>query len=226
MNLKTANERLAYLRKEKKLTLRELAEPIGVTLQSVSRWENGDTPLPKMGAQAIENAFGISAAWLLDGEGEMMVGDRVAENVTPYVAGTDEEYLIIRFAELKASAGHGSIVELEPLNTAHLLFGRQWLNERIGIAHERLVVLSVDGDSMMPTLSPNDLIMIDTSAMERGFKDGIWLFSMDNAVHIKRVSHRGRGQFVASSDNKEYHPFTLEEPYHFIGRLVWSDRRW
>ncbi|MDR1840449.1 MAG: helix-turn-helix domain-containing protein [Holophagales bacterium] len=224
----TPGQRLTILRESLGLSYREFASPLDVSHSTVRRWEIGKKEVDRAVVLNVSDYYKASIDWLLTGKGEMMVGDKanmVAESVTPHVA-ADGEYLNIRLVDMKASAGHGSIVELEPLSTAYLLFGRQWLHERIGIAHERLVVLSVDGDSMTPTLSPNDLIMIDTSAIERGFKDGIWLFSMDNAVHIKRVSHRGRGQFVASSDNKEYQPFTLEEPYHFIGRLVWSDKRW
>jgi len=224
------------------LSMREFAKPLKVTYSAVYHWENCQAPITDIIADAIEKHHSISSRWLLEGVGEMFIGgmyvaesDRFGDTKIANVAKSEsddgydvpktENFLRVRFADLKASAGHGNLVDVEPVSHS-LLFESQWLHERIGIPYEKLLVLSVDGDSMMPTLNPNDLIMIDTSAIERGFKDGIWVFCMDNAIHVKRVSHRGHGQFTATSDNTAYQPFAIEEPYHFIGRVVWSDKRW
>jgi hypothetical protein len=36
----------------------------------------------------------------------------------------------------------------------------------------------------------------------------------------------GHGQFQATSDNQIYKTFMLEEPFQFVGKVVWSDKRW
>ena len=47
MNMKKIGRRISELRKERQLTQEQLAEKLGVSNRSVSRWENGNT-LPEM----------------------------------------------------------------------------------------------------------------------------------------------------------------------------------
>ncbi|MCL1894520.1 MAG: LexA family transcriptional regulator [Holophagaceae bacterium] len=222
----TVAQRLMATRKATGLSLRDFSKPLGVHFSTLAAWEKGKVELSDFEAiKSLVHHYNISEEWLMTGKGEMMVADNPSKAPLARTSG-DTDFVGIGFADIKASAGGGTVVEFEPIDNTCLLFGRQWLHDRIGIASESLLMLSVDGDSMFPTLCPNDLIMVDRSAMGSGFKDGIWVFSLDNAVHVKRVQQMGHGQFKAISDNKDYQSFMLEEPCHFIGRVVWSDKRW
>lgn len=57
--------RLKELRKEKKLSQKEIADFLGVNEKTISRWENGESQLKADKAQALANYFGVSAGYLL-----------------------------------------------------------------------------------------------------------------------------------------------------------------
>lgn len=60
---------------EKKITQKSMAEKLGVSQQVVGALLNG-RPFGKKTAKEWEDAFGISAAWLLTGTGVMVVSER------------------------------------------------------------------------------------------------------------------------------------------------------
>ena len=68
MDLLKIGNFLAALRKEKKLTQRELGEQLGVTDKTVSRWENGNYLPPVDILQKLALMYGVSINELLSGE--------------------------------------------------------------------------------------------------------------------------------------------------------------
>jgi phage repressor protein C with HTH and peptisase S24 domain len=220
--------RLAAARKKLGLTLEGFATPLGVSNQAVSKWERGLASISLVVAQSIEVNHGISCDWLLNG-----AGDAFSSNVGTKVG--DIETQEVRFSavsvplplvSLRPSAGLGADTYSEPDVIAHLPFDREWLHRRVGVSPRHLFLAEVDGDSMTPTLHPNDLVMVDKSAPTKGFRDGIWVFRNDNAILVKRIQCLGCGQYRATSDNQGYSPITFDEDFHLIGRVVWSDKLW
>lgn len=57
--------RLKELRKEKKLTQKELAEEIGISKRTLAYWENGESQIKHEKAEKLANFFGVSIAHLL-----------------------------------------------------------------------------------------------------------------------------------------------------------------
>lgn len=57
--------RLKELRKEKKLTQKELAQNIGAGLRTIQTWENGESQIKPDKAQKLADFFGVSIAHLL-----------------------------------------------------------------------------------------------------------------------------------------------------------------
>ena len=57
--------RLKELRKEKKLTQKELAEETDIPYRTLQRWENGETDIKSDKAEKLANYFGVSASYLL-----------------------------------------------------------------------------------------------------------------------------------------------------------------
>jgi phage repressor protein C with HTH and peptisase S24 domain len=231
----TPAERLAHCRKVKDFTLRDMAEPLGLSNQSIHRWEKGQANLPELGAIAIEAVFGISAKWLMRGEGSMMTGKRPAifdqstETKARFSSFTKEAQTPLTLLPLYPSlpaTGSETGIESVFVPVSHMPFDTEWLRKRIELPPEHLFLTEIDGNSMVPTLNPNDLIMVDTSADSLNFKEGIWVFRLDNTIQIKRVQRLGQEKYQAISDNSNYPPFMLEKPFDFIGRMVWSAKRW
>lgn len=61
------------------LSQRDIANKLGVTQQVVAALLNG-RPFGKKSAMAWSNAFGINPAWLITGEGKMLLLEKEAEN--------------------------------------------------------------------------------------------------------------------------------------------------
>ena len=60
------NEKIAYYRRQGKLSQEELAARVGVSRQAVSKWELGEAS-PDIGRlMALAQAFGVTADHLLD----------------------------------------------------------------------------------------------------------------------------------------------------------------
>ena len=57
--------RLKELRKEKKLTHKELAEETDIPYRTLQRWENGESQIKPEKAEKLANFFGVSIAHLL-----------------------------------------------------------------------------------------------------------------------------------------------------------------
>lgn len=57
--------RLKELRKEKKLTQKELADKINVSKITVLRWENGERQIKPDKAKQVADFFGVSVGYLL-----------------------------------------------------------------------------------------------------------------------------------------------------------------
>jgi phage repressor protein C with HTH and peptisase S24 domain len=220
-----SSQRLVEFREFLGLEYEDFAQKVGVDHTTVRRWEQGQTPMTQKTAFMLAGAFGISAKWLLTGEGDMMLPDK--PRLGQEEADAAPNIVHIPLYALDASAGHGSLIDREPNVVAMMPFDRDWLRERIGVSARHLALIKVIGDSMSPTICNNDFVMIDLQAIHsHHFRDGIWVFRLGDAIHVKRVQQVGPATFKAISVNQDYGPITFDEDFQFIGRAVWSDKLW
>lgn len=133
--------------------------------------------------------------------------------------------LIPRLA-VGASAGAGALPDDEaPL--AEIAFDEAWLR-RLGAGSDAVTMIQVEGDSMAPTLSDGDDILVAThhgAAPRR--RDGIHVLRMDDALIVKRLAFRPDGRLSVTSDNALYPSFPdiAPESVHIVGRVIWAGRR-
>ena len=103
-----------------------------------------------------------------------------------------------------ASAGFGAIAESE---TAHTRFGfdERWLSRLTRAKSASLSIIHVLGDSMEPTLSDGDEVLVDASDEGSRLRDGIYVLRADDALVVKRVTLKPGGRKITiSSDNSAY----------------------
>ena len=103
-----------------------------------------------------------------------------------------------------ASAGFGAIAESE---TAHTRFGfdERWLGRLTRAKSASLSIIHVLGDSMEPTLSDGDEVLVDASDQGSRLRDGIYVLRADDALVVKRVTLKPGGRKITiSSDNSAY----------------------
>ncbi|MBF0186283.1 MAG: helix-turn-helix transcriptional regulator [Magnetococcales bacterium] len=128
---------------------------------------------------------------------------------------------------VSATAGGGAINDTETADEQYA-FRREWAVSDAGIDPERAAIIRVDGDSMEPTLSRGDVILIDRR--ETSFsRDAIYVFQWDDGLFVKRIQRATNSCFDVISDNPVYdkktiHPAELDN-FRVVGRVMWVGRR-
>jgi phage repressor protein C with HTH and peptisase S24 domain len=128
--------------------------------------------------------------------------------------------------DVGAAAGAGAVGGDErPLG--RIAFDAHWLR-RLGVADRRaLSVIRVEGDSMVPTLSAGDEILVDRSDAAARLRDGIYVLRNDEALAVKRLAlHPAGGRVSIRSDNPAYPgwPDCDLRAIDVVGRVVWVGR--
>ncbi len=137
----------------------------------------------------------------------------------------DKPVVVPRLA-VDASAGPGGHNEAEPIAGA-IAFDPKWLR-RINVRPQGLSMIQVQGDSMVPTLTAGDDIMVDRNDSTERLRDGIYVLRVDGALLVKRlaVNPATRG-FIIRSDNESYPDWVDVDlaQVELVGRVVWVGRR-
>ena len=159
----------------------------------------------------IAEAANVSVEWLATGK-QPKKSDSEFE----------EEFALIPGYNVQVAAGHGSIAE-DQAPTRELAFRRKWLRYR-GLNEKNLVLVFAKGDSMEPTISDNETVMVDTS--EKTLRDGqIYVIRNGDHLLVKRIQTLWNDGVQLLSDNKEYPPQEISssdlESLEVIGKVVW-----
>jgi len=208
------SQRLKVARDALGLKLREFAAPLRRSHQTISDWETGRTPIPLIVAEAIEKHHGISSEWLLAGEGEMLC--RKVDNLSS--PGTDVIVPMLLMAH--ASAGKGNSLSEYVDATSGMKFDALWLRRAFGVQPANLCLIEVDGDSMLPTIYPNDIVFVDGLRKTPDYRDGIWVLRMGGLLFVKRVHRLPHNKYQITSDNPVYGPLEPDESTQLLGRVV------
>ncbi len=137
-----------------------------------------------------------------------------------------EEFVHIPVFDVEASAGHGALTDRE--SVLHFLsFRREWLRMISSAPFDKLSVIRVDGDSMEPTLSNGDTVLVD-GTQNASRTDGIYVLQFDNYLYVKRLlMNPAKGKVAIISDNPAYAPMEDIDPddLRIAGRVLWLGRR-
>lgn len=128
--------------------------------------------------------------------------------------------------DLGASAGAGSLDQSERA-TGRMAFDEKWLRA-LGASPSGVSMIRVDGDSMAPTLSNGDDILVDRQDGAFRLRDGIYVLRLDDALMVKRVAlGLSKGRFSVRSDNPHYPDWDDIDPalVEVIGRVIWAGRK-
>jgi phage repressor protein C with HTH and peptisase S24 domain len=130
--------------------------------------------------------------------------------------------------DVGAAAGAGSMAE-DDHAVSQIGFDQRWLR-KLTASPQRLSIIGVDGDSMLPTLSHGDDIMVDSGDGVERLRDGIYVLRRDGVLLVKRLT-RGltlaAGHINIISDNAAYpaeHGVAVDD-LTIVGRVVWAGRR-
>ena len=144
----------------------------------------------------------------------------------PPAEAPDSGLVSVQRLDLGASAGPGALEADESVRGA-MAFDAQWLR-RLGIADRlKLSLIRVEGDSMSPTLSDGDEILVDGGDAGERLRDGIYVLRIDDALVVKRLAIGPGRRISVRSDNQAYPGWPDCDPaaIDIVGRVVWSGRR-
>lgn len=219
---KTLGQRIKSVRSQAGLTQEDAAARLGIAYPTLSKYEQGHrTPDAEL-LNRMAKEFGCDPGWLLTGEGSMWRGVRAAEPPAAYES--VDLVSIPYYPEVAVSAGPGAVPdETEP--PARLALPAAWLRRVLHVSVEGLCLLPVRCDSMLPTLSPGDLVLVDQTARTLT-TDGLYVYRLDDGLHVKRLQQTSGRRVLVLSDNPLYQRLEVELPdLHLIGRVVLALRR-
>nr|DAS37122.1 MAG TPA: Repressor protein CI [Caudoviricetes sp.] len=195
-----------------KITIDEFAEKIGEKPTRLKDVLRGKQRPPLEMIQSIVEIFQIDANWLI-GKGKNFHLEGEIDK---------DEYAYIPMYDVEVSAGNGAAAYgvAEPAN--HLAYRKDWLKLR-GLFAKDLNCVTARGDSMEPTISSKDTLLVDTSKTNP--RDGhIYVIRSGDVLWVKRVQRQIDGSLLLISDNSTYPPMPLMLADHpdiqVIGQVV------
>lgn len=128
--------------------------------------------------------------------------------------------------DVRAAMGGGQIPHEYPEMLQDIRVSPKHLRE-MGVTfkeHFHLKMITGWGQSMAPTIKDRDPLLVDITIREFT-GDGIYLFSHDDMLYVKRLQKKGKDRFKMISDNKHHDPEEIRvEDTHILARVlyVWN----
>jgi phage repressor protein C with HTH and peptisase S24 domain len=139
----------------------------------------------------------------------------------------DEQLVMIPVYDVRASMGAGSVADGSAI-LHHIGFRQDWLRRITSANVDELAAISAAGDSMEPTLSDGDTMLIDMSKRSAAREDGIYVLDYDGLLLVKRLRFDPVRRIVRLiSDNAAYDPVDNINPedLRVFGRAIWLARK-
>lgn len=146
------------------------------------------------------------------------------EQIFSQAAANCDYVLIDAFPEVRAAAGTGQVSPTDQTVVQLKVNSADW-RRYVGLDHKHVKIITVHGDSMKPTLSHGDQVMVDT-ACSNFIDDTIYCIQQGDNLRFKRIKLQLDGKVIVKSDNEiEGFPpeiYTAEEAanFHVIGRVI------
>ncbi len=219
-DLETVADRIKEIRKKFNLSQEDLAKAAGVTKSAVSQWERGLTAPDRDALLGIEAFYRVRSEWVIHGRGPMLMEGPLAPH-------PQRGQVLVPIYDVSAAAGAGAFVEGEQV-ADHLLVRADWLRELVGYlpSSDKVAIIQVRGDSMEPTLSPGDLILVERRTYTREeLTDGIYVVRLEGALLVKRLQFVPGG-IALISDNERYERQVVSD-VDVIARVIyaWQGKR-
>lgn len=193
-------DRVLRLAAAKGLNQTELATEMGTTSAALSNWKTRGMPADKY--QAAADALGVTVDKILG---------RCVERPEPVEVDLDTHPDLerVRRVKLRLQAGvNGFGLDADESDGTPIFFRSDWLRQR-GYKPYDLVALKVMGQSMEPSLYPDDLVVVNTA--DREPKDGkVFAINYEGEAVIKRMVRDG-GTWWLASDNPDQRRFPRKE---------------
>ena len=200
------------------------AKILGFSSSYLSEVESGKTKPSLELLVRISQITNYSLHWLLTGEGPMLLEHSeamVKEHLASY--GELDDFTLIPVVALerdRMTAREG----IKASAKGKYAFRRTWLQSKGNL--ENFVLFAVRSDSMDPTITDGDFVLIDRSQKEV-VVGNIYALRIENAVMVNRLQPMGDRRIKVMSDNKLYESYELDfgtGDIEIIGQIIWIGR--
>lgn len=168
---------------------------VDITIDAVKSWTRSSKPSdPELSTiRALSILFGVPMSELDN--------DIKRDVDLTLKAINNDNFVMVDHIDLRAGAGSEGIIN-EYIHKRPIPITKQLLN---GTNPENLVILQVVGDSMQPTIMPDEFIIVDKVNNREFFHvDGMYLINKDGTIQIKRLHFKGIKGIDIISDNNIY----------------------
>jgi phage repressor protein C with HTH and peptisase S24 domain len=207
--------RVRDLRKQKGLTIEDLAQRSGLHFNTVGRIERGVSDPSLEQLYVIALALGVDPA-----------------EFNPFPAGKagapssgldDELFVLIDLLDVQVSAGNGAFNGSQE-NMGRFAFSRSWMTRK-GVKPASARIVHARGDSMADKINDGDILLVDT-AIRSLEQDGVYVIQLDGHDYVKVLQRDfSTGGLQIISYNPAYKPQMLSAEQaadlRISGRVVW-----
>jgi phage repressor protein C with HTH and peptisase S24 domain len=202
-------KRLMKIRLDEKRSQREMAELVGVPQTTWSSYESGKTEVAlrviiKLGE------LGYSLNWILKGEGRELSDSQELKPLHVFHKSelSDGGVFVVPLLDQTLATMLGTSDDVILIKVPSYLseYGKD------------MAALAIEGDSMVPTLHREDIVVCDFSGWSG---DGIYVIRMEGIGTVRRIT-KIPGKIIIISDNPKYpsHEVSEEnEKFEIIGRV-------
>lgn len=173
--------------------MKAFAADCGLPYGTINSMMNGHIPGAEKVVQ-IASAANVSIDWLLTGI-----------KPSQEIALQNNDMVYVPHYDVRASAGHGQLVESEEV-TGEVAFKRDWLR-RFVINVDRVGVIEAAGDSMRSAsgdgINDGDLLLVDNS-VQSFMRNGVYVLEINGYLMVKRLELLINGGLRVMSDNPAY----------------------
>lgn len=173
---------------------KSFADLLGMPADTLGTYERGISEPGMQLLNTYNELFGVNLSWVITGRGQMFTEGATEQPVVKI----DRDFVLMPQYDVHASAGNG-LIAVNQMPTSETAFERRFLRD-LGGAPDHCFLMWSTGDSMLPSIPDNSLMIVDAS--QRTVDHGrIYVFSVGNAVLVKRANWRMDGRLDLISDN-------------------------
>ena len=192
------------------------AAAAGVATSTFQSWVEGKRDPSFEGLARFAAATGVSLDWIAHGR---------TSSAAPNDSGSTAFVGIPRF-DVRLSAGSGTFSD-RAVVLDQIPFTARFLRRKLSRGStDGLAIVEAAGDSMEPTISDGDLVMVDTHDRSPG--DGLYALVFDDSLLIKRLYRLLDGVEIGSDNRDLYPPITVPRDrlseVQIVGRVRWIGR--
>lgn len=202
------------------MTREEFAKKLDLHVNTIGKFERGLTIPDAFALIRMAEIGKCPPEWLLTGRVEKA---GVEKNLVAVESG---DYIYVPHFDVTLCAGNGVFSDVESV-IAMRPFDSRFIRQELGILHNELALVSVDGNSMEPMLRSRDTTMLDRRANDVQ-TEGIHAIRLDGALMLKVLQRLPGRVLRASSANPEYAPFDIDledeaqRDFCVLGRVRWG----